>query len=92
MGDLLTRVLDLCRAHRVSLDPAMTDIVITVLMCEGLGRLLDPDTDLVRCVLPFLLRSGNVGNGNSGNGRGETTETVEIDNNDADKDKKKKVA
>ena len=60
IGDLLRRVLDLCRVHGVEIDPAMASVVISTLVLEGLGRSLSPDLDLPTFARPFLLRSSSV--------------------------------
>lgn len=60
IGTLLGRVLDLCRIHGVEIDPAMSNIVMSTLVLEGLGRCLDPDTNLFDIALPFVLGFGKV--------------------------------
>ncbi|GFH55515.1 hypothetical protein CTEN210_11991 [Chaetoceros tenuissimus] len=60
IGALLARVLDLCRVHGVEIDPAMSNVVMSTLVLEGLGRSLDPDTNLFDVALPFVLGHGKV--------------------------------
>jgi aarF domain-containing kinase len=60
IGTLLSRVLDLCRVHGVEIDPAMSNIVMSTLVLEGLGRCLDPDANLFDIALPFVLGFGKV--------------------------------
>lgn len=55
VGSLLAKVLDLCRVNRVEIDPAMSSIVISMLVLEGLGRSLDPDLNLIKTAIPFLI-------------------------------------
>jgi aarF domain-containing kinase len=55
VGSLLGRVLDLCRRHGVEIDPAMASVVVSMLVLEGLGRSLDPDLNLMKAAMPFLL-------------------------------------
>lgn len=55
IGSLLARVLDLCRIHGVEIDPAMSNVVMSTLVLEGLGRSLDPDSNLMDIALPFIL-------------------------------------
>ena len=55
IGSLLKRVLDLCRTYGVEIDPAMSSVVVSVLILEGLGRSLDPDLDLIQCAIPFVM-------------------------------------
>lgn len=56
VGSLLGRVLDLCRKYGVEIDPAMAAVVVSMLVLEGLGRSLDPDLNLMKAAMPFLLR------------------------------------
>lgn len=60
IGSLLGRVLDLCRWHGVEIDPAMASVVVSMLVIEGLGRSLDPDLNLMKAAMPFLLGHGKV--------------------------------
>lgn len=55
IGSLLARVLDLCRIYGVEIDPAMSNVVMSTLVLEGLGRSLDPDSNLMDIALPFIL-------------------------------------
>ncbi len=55
VGSLLARVLDLCRVYQVEIDPAMSSIVISMLVLEGLGRSLDPDLNLITTAIPFVV-------------------------------------
>ena len=57
IGSLLTRVLDLCRLYKVEMDPVMVNVVVSVIVLEGLGRSLDGDLDLMDCALPFLIEA-----------------------------------
>jgi len=58
IGSLLTRVLDLCRLHKVLLEPAMANVVLSTVVLEGVGRTLDPSMNLMDAALPFLLGRG----------------------------------
>jgi len=60
IGDLLGRVLDLCRVYSVAIDPAMANVVLSTLVLEGLGRALDPDLNLIDIAMPFILGRGKV--------------------------------
>ncbi|KAL7578232.1 hypothetical protein ACA910_012654 [Epithemia clementina (nom. ined.)] len=60
IGSLLGRVLDLCRVHGVEIDPAMSSVVISTLVLEGLGRSLDPNLNLIDFSIPFVLGRGRV--------------------------------
>ena len=55
VGALLGKVLDLCRRYGVEIDPAMSSVVVSMLVLEGLGRSLDPDLNLIKAAIPFLL-------------------------------------
>jgi aarF domain-containing kinase len=55
VGSLLAKVLDLCRVYQVEIDPAMSSIVISMIVLEGLGRSLDPDLNLINSAIPFLV-------------------------------------
>mmetsp|Transcript_28175 Transcript_28175/g.45732 ORF Transcript_28175/g.45732 Transcript_28175/m.45732 type:complete len:562 (+) Transcript_28175:53-1738(+) len=55
IGALLAKVLDLCRVYHVEIDPAMSSIVISMMVLEGLGRSLDPDLNLIKTAMPFLV-------------------------------------
>uniref|UniRef100_A0A7S1FR00 ABC1 atypical kinase-like domain-containing protein n=1 Tax=Corethron hystrix TaxID=216773 RepID=A0A7S1FR00_9STRA len=59
IGSLLRRMLDLCRAHGVEINPSMANIVVSTLVLEGLGRSLDSELNLIECAIPFIL--GSVG-------------------------------
>lgn len=52
MGSALIGVFDLVRKHHVHLDGAFTNLVMSFICVEGLGRQLAPDLNL----LPFLAR------------------------------------
>ena len=60
IGSLLNRVLDLCRVYGVEIDPAMANVVISVLVLEGLARSLDPDMNIMETVVPFVIGRGRV--------------------------------
>mmetsp|Transcript_16723 Transcript_16723/g.31509 ORF Transcript_16723/g.31509 Transcript_16723/m.31509 type:complete len:688 (-) Transcript_16723:183-2246(-) len=55
VGALLGKVLDLCRRYGVEIDPAMSSVVVSMLVLEGLGRSLDPDLNLMKAAVPYLL-------------------------------------
>lgn len=48
-------MLDLCRKYQVEIDPAMSSVVVSMLVLEGLGRSLDPELNLMKAAMPFLL-------------------------------------
>lgn len=57
---ILNELFRLCREHRVRLDPAFTNLVMSLLCVEGLGRKLAPEMDLkpllAEAALQFLVR------------------------------------
>ncbi|KAI1077193.1 ABC1 family protein [Whalleya microplaca] len=58
IGDILQRVLDLVRAHHVRLEGDFVNVVISILLLEGIGRSLDPNVDLLSSSLPILRQLG----------------------------------
>ena len=59
VGQLLSRVLDLCRIHGVEVDPDMASVIISTLVLEGLGRSLEPNINLLDFAKPFVLGVGD---------------------------------
>lgn len=58
IGDVLQRVLDMVRAHHVRLEGDFVNVVISILLLEGIGRNLDPSMDLLSSSLPILRELG----------------------------------
>lgn len=51
IGDLLSEVLSMVRNHHVRLEGDFVNVVISILLLEGIGRALEPDLDLFKtCV------------------------------------------
>lgn len=48
IGDILTQVLDMVRSHHVRLEGDFVNVVISILLLEGIGRSLDPNLDLFK--------------------------------------------
>lgn len=46
IGDLLDRMLGMVRSHHVKMEPDFVNVVVAILLLEGIGRRLDPDLDL----------------------------------------------
>lgn len=46
IGDILSEVLDMVRAHHVRLEGDFVNVVLSILLLEGIGRSLDPNLDL----------------------------------------------
>ncbi|KAK7754480.1 hypothetical protein SLS62_003500 [Diatrype stigma] len=58
IGDVLQRVLDMVRVHHVRLEGDFVNVVISILLLEGIGRNLDPSMDLLSSSLPILRELG----------------------------------
>lgn len=57
-GDILQQVLDMVRQHHVRLEGDFVNVVISILLLEGIGRSLDPNIDLLSSSLPILRQLG----------------------------------
>ncbi|KAF2135301.1 uncharacterized protein K452DRAFT_260863 [Aplosporella prunicola CBS 121167] len=58
IGDILNEVLAMVRGHHVRLEGDFVNVVLSVLLLEGIGRNLDPDMDLFAGALPILRQVG----------------------------------
>ncbi|KAK6858171.1 ABC1 family protein [Apiospora arundinis] len=58
IGDILQEVLGMVRGHHVRLEGDFVNVVISILLLEGIGRNLDPDTDILSSSLPILRQLG----------------------------------
>lgn len=55
IGDVLNEVLSMVRSHHVRMEGDFVNVVISILLLEGIGRSLDPNLDLFkRCARFFL--------------------------------------
>ncbi|KAK0382885.1 hypothetical protein NLU13_8801 [Sarocladium strictum] len=54
IGDILQEVLTMVRTHHVRLEGDFVNVVISILLLEGIGRSLNPDLDLLSSALPIL--------------------------------------
>ena len=54
IGDILQQVLGMVRTHHVRLEGDFVNVVISILLLEGIGRNLNPDADLLSSSLPIL--------------------------------------
>ncbi|KAF4504608.1 hypothetical protein G6O67_008041 [Ophiocordyceps sinensis] len=54
IGDVLQQVLSMVRNHHVRLEGDFVNVVISILLLEGIGRSLNPDLDLLSSALPIL--------------------------------------
>jgi aarF domain-containing kinase len=58
IGDILQDVLAMVRRHHVRLEGDFVNVVISILLLEGIGRSLNPDVDLLSSSLPILRQLG----------------------------------
>ena len=58
IGDILQQVLAMVRNHHVRLEGDFVNVVISILLLEGIGRSLNPDVDLLSTSLPILRQLG----------------------------------
>ncbi|PNS15911.1 ABC1 family protein, mitochondrial [Sphaceloma murrayae] len=58
IGDILNEVLSMVRGHHVRLEGDFVNVVLSILLLEGIGRNLDPDMDLFSGALPILRQLG----------------------------------
>ncbi|KAG0173316.1 hypothetical protein DFQ29_007995 [Apophysomyces sp. BC1021] len=54
IGNLLHEVLNMVRAHHVKLEGDFVNVIVSIMLLEGIGRQLDPDLDLFKNALPVL--------------------------------------
>jgi aarF domain-containing kinase len=59
IGDVLSEVLGMVRSHHVRMEGDFVNVVISILLLEGIGRSLDPDLDLFKSALPILRQLGS---------------------------------
>ncbi|RDW66497.1 hypothetical protein BP6252_10132 [Coleophoma cylindrospora] len=58
IGDILNEVLGMVRQHHVRMEGDFVNVVISILLLEGIGRALNPDIDLLSSALPILRQLG----------------------------------
>lgn len=54
IGSLLSEVRDMVRTHHVRLEGEFINVVVGIMLLEGIGRQLDPQLDLFKNALPVL--------------------------------------
>ena len=59
IGDVLSEVLSMVRGHHVRMEGDFVNVVISILLLEGIGRNLNPDMDLFKSALPILRQLGS---------------------------------
>ena len=57
-GDVLHEVMSMVRNHHVRMEGDFVNVVISILLLEGIGRQLDPDMDLFKSAIPILREVG----------------------------------
>jgi aarF domain-containing kinase len=58
IGDILNQVLGMVRTHHVRMEGDFVNVVISILLLEGIGRSLNPNIDLLSSALPILRQLG----------------------------------
>jgi len=58
IGDLLAEVMSMVRTHHVPMEGDFANVVISILILEGIGRQLNPNIDLFKTALPILRQLG----------------------------------
>ncbi|KAF9926604.1 hypothetical protein FBU30_003822 [Linnemannia zychae] len=58
IGELLSEVMAMVRKHHVPMEGDFANVVISILILEGIGRQLNPDIDLFKTALPILRQLG----------------------------------
>ncbi|CAG8959652.1 hypothetical protein HYFRA_00001555 [Hymenoscyphus fraxineus] len=58
IGDILNEVLGMVRSHHVRMEGDFVNVVISILLLEGIGRSLNPNIDLLSSALPILRQLG----------------------------------
>ncbi len=53
IGELITEIMSLIRQHNLLMNAELALLLTTLVVLEGLGRLLDPDFDFVAVTAPF---------------------------------------
>lgn len=59
IGDVLSEVLSMVRSHHVRMEGDFVNVVISILLLEGIGRSLDSQLDLFKSALPILRQMGS---------------------------------
>lgn len=61
ISSILQKVLQMVREHKVRLEGDFINVVISILILEGIGRSLNPELDLFKMALPILRSFGAQG-------------------------------
>ncbi|KAK9479650.1 ABC1 family-domain-containing protein [Lipomyces japonicus] len=60
LSDILNQVLGMVRTHHVRMEGDFINVVISILLLEGIGRQLDPGLDILSSSLPILRKLGSI--------------------------------
>lgn len=63
IADVLNTVLAMVRDHHVRMEGDFVNVVLSILLLEGIGRQLNPNMDLFKSAIPFLRSAGGQGAG-----------------------------
>jgi predicted unusual protein kinase regulating ubiquinone biosynthesis (AarF/ABC1/UbiB family) len=55
VGKAVSGMMNVLRRHQVQVDPSLTVVHIALLVAEGLGKMLDPEIDLVALAVPYMM-------------------------------------
>ncbi|BFZ53551.1 hypothetical protein PYCC9005_000576 [Savitreella phatthalungensis] len=80
IGDVLQRVLSMVRDHHVRMEGDFINVVLSILLLEGIGRQLNPELDLFRAAIPFLRQAGKQSANLADPGKGGLLGTATGDN------------
>ncbi|KAK6525072.1 hypothetical protein TWF281_011951 [Arthrobotrys megalospora] len=58
IADILSEVMSMIRSHHVRLEGDFINVVVSILLLEGIGRRLDPNIDIFKSSLPILRQLG----------------------------------
>ncbi|KAK6332216.1 hypothetical protein TWF718_002741 [Orbilia javanica] len=58
IADILSEVMSMIRSHHVRLEGDFVNVVVSILLLEGIGRRLDPNIDIFKSSLPILRQLG----------------------------------
>ncbi|KAF3907361.1 hypothetical protein AA313_de0207668 [Arthrobotrys entomopaga] len=58
IADVLSEVMSMIRSHHVRLEGDFINVVVSILLLEGIGRRLDPSIDIFKSSLPILRQLG----------------------------------
>ncbi|KAI9486245.1 MAG: ABC1 family protein [Benjaminiella poitrasii] len=54
IGNLLHETMNMVRSHHVKMEGDFINVVVSIMLLEGIGRQLNPDLDLLKNALPVL--------------------------------------